>query len=334
MLPDLLDAGVATAIGSLPHHDPHEAAAFVLRTIPELPAVPQLPSRSPAEGMIAQWARGIPEVTVAPDGSLVPAPAADPDASVAAAVDPATDASLLAFLDVAASQPRVPRSVKVQVTGPLTLATSLLRSGLEPAVAFRRGAEASRAWARALERAVTGRLPGATVVCFFDEPALVQWAGDDGPLPRDDATDLLSGVLAGVDGLSGVHVCGQGDVRLALDAGPQVLGIDVAAARVEDGIALSRFLDGGGWLAWGAVPTDRPIGEQVTPLWKSLMELWCELTRRGCDPIRLRSQALVTPACGLAGHGVSQAERALRLARELGARVHDQVVATRLSIGA
>jgi hypothetical protein len=43
---------------------------------------------------------------------------------------------------------------------------------------------------------------------------------------------------------------------------------------------------------------------------------------------------LVTPACGLAGHGISQAERAMRLAREIGFRIHDQSVATKLTVGA
>jgi hypothetical protein len=69
-------------------------------------------------------------------------------------------------------------------------------------------------------------------------------------------------------------------------------------------------------------------------LWKALVDVWCELTKRGCDPIRLRNQAVVTPACGLAGHGPSQAEHAMRLAREIGARVLDQSAATRLSVGA
>jgi hypothetical protein len=65
-----------------------------------------------------------------------------------------------------------------------------------------------------------------------------------------------------------------------------------------------------------------------------LLDIWCELTKRGCDPVRLRRQALVAPACGLAGHGASQAERAMLLARELGDRIHDQAAATRLAMGA
>jgi hypothetical protein len=113
-----------------------------------------------------------------------------------------------------------------------------------------------------------------------------------------------------------------------------VLGVEVSPALLAHAAALGRHMEGDGWIAWGAVPTDRPVGEQAAPLWKNLIDCWCELTRRGCDGLRLRHQALVTPACGLAGHGTSQAERSMRLAREIGDRIHEQAVATKLSVGA
>jgi hypothetical protein len=82
------------------------------------------------------------------------------------------------------------------------------------------------------------------------------------------------------------------------------------------------------------VPTDRPVGESADPHWRHLAEVWCELTRRGCDPVRLRTRGMITPACGLAGYGASQAERVLGIARDLAVRVHDQAVAARLMLGA
>jgi hypothetical protein len=122
-------------------------------------------------------------------------------------------------------------------------------------------------------------------------------------------------------------------VRVALAAGPDVVHLEAAEVDVDDAVALGRFLDGGGWIAWGAVPTNGPIGEQSSPLWNALLGTWSELTRRGCDPVRLRRQALVAPACGLAGHGPTQAQHAMSLARELGNRVHDQAVATNAVVG-
>jgi hypothetical protein len=201
-------------------------------------------------------------------------------------------------------------------------------------VAFRRAAEAVRAWARALDELLTLRIPHAPVLLFLDEPALVLWARDAAPLEREQAVDLLSGALAATACTTGVHVCGDGDVRLAFEAGPRVLGVPVSEALIADADFLSRHVDADGWIAWGAVPTDRPIGDSADALWRRMVSVWCELTRRGCDPMRLRTHGIITPACGLAGHGPTQAERALRLASEIAGRVGDQSVAARLTVGA
>ncbi|MGZ8751895.1 MAG: hypothetical protein ACXW1S_02845, partial [Acidimicrobiia bacterium] len=134
--------------------------------------------------------------------------------------------------------------------------------------------------------------------------------------------------------IAGVHVCGHGDRRLALEAGPHLISVEVAEDLVDDGGLIARYLDGGGWVAWGAIPTDGPIGDSGESPWRRLAAVWCELTRRGCDPVLLRTRAVITPACGLVGHGPSQAARALRLASILAGRVHDQAVAARLTLGA
>jgi len=329
----LLPAGVATAIGSLPHQDAQAAATLVFRCLPELPAAPELPRRSPQETLVVRWAAAIPEVNVTPDGDL-DIQHGTCDEPVMPVLDGDMHEGLLTFLDMAEAQPRPPARVKLQLAGPLTLGVALSRSGMAHGHAFVRAVETARTWARLLESVVRQRLPDAELVLFFDEPALVQWRADDPPLDRETATDLLSAALAAPRCTTGVHVCGAGDVRLALDAGPDVLAVDVTEVDLDDAFAFSRFLDADGWIAWGAVPTDRPVGESAAPLWKALVDVWCELTRRGCDPLRLRNQALVTPACGLAGHGASQAELAMRLAREIGSRVLDQAAATRLTVGA
>jgi hypothetical protein len=330
--PPLVPA-LATGIGSLPHTDARAAAELVLEFHPRFPAAPQLPARSPHEGIVAQWVRALPEVDVAPDGTIT----VDLDrtsASPCAEFDDTAHGGLLTFLDLAAELEPPPPRVKVQIAGPLTLGLALHRAGVPAPIAFRRGAEAARAWAVAADELVAAKLPASTLLLFFDEPALVEWKLGRPPLDYEAAVDVLSGALAAPRCLTGVHVCGSGNRRLALEAGPLVLGVEVREDLVEDADMLSRHLDAGGWIAWGAVPTDRPVGESSDPLWRALASVWCELTRRGCDPVLLRTQSIVTPACGLAFHGTSQAERVLRLARELAGRVHDQAIAARLTLGA
>jgi hypothetical protein len=330
----MLAAGIATAIGSLPHTEAGAAAASVLRCLPELPAAPQLPNRTVHEQVITQWMHGVPGIRIAEDGALLAIGPFDPLQPVDAELDDVAHAGLLAFVDAAAALPRVPKRVKAQVTGPLTLGVALVRAGVPVDLAFPLGARTARSWSRAVEQLFAARLPESSLVLFFDEPALVLWRDDDPPIDREVATDMLSTALAAPACTTGVHVCGPGDLRLAMAAGPHVVHFAVDEFSFDDTIALSRFVDGGGWVAWGAIPTHGPIGEHPSPLWKALLDVWCELTRRGCDPLRLRSQAIVAPACGLAGHGVSQAERAMLLAREIGNRVHDQAAATKLAVGA
>lgn len=328
----MLTPGLATGIGSLPHSDPVEAAHVVLRLVPDLPAAPQLPERDPREGMIAQWLHALPEVVVTDDGTCTLLGRSDE--APHCEFDAVSHAGLLTFLDVAAMAGARPARVKVQLTGPLTLGTALEGLGMSTARAFRRAAVLCRAWATALEQLVASRLPGTDVVVFLDEPALVRWRRGEAALDRDSAIDVLSGALAAIDGVTGVHVCGDGDVGLAIEAGPQVLGVEVRDDLTDHSLPLSRFLDGEGWVAWGAIATDRPVGESPDPHWRHLAAVWCELARRGCDPVVMRTRGLVTPACGLAGYGASQAERVLGIAHELAGRVHDQAVAARLTLGA
>ena len=323
--------GLATGIGSLPFTDARAAAELVLRAHPILPAIPQL--ATPREGVVAQWADALPEITIAPDGSLIldPQRVGEPiDVSFTAE----SHAGLLGFLDVARVAPVPVTRVKAQVVGPLTLGTALVHAGMNPTVAFERALETVESWLGALEELLATRLRGARPLVFLDEPALVLWKRECAPIDREEAIDVLSSALAACTVETGVHVCGDGDIRLAFEAGPTVLGLPVSDALVDDVGSLVRHLDADGWIAWGAVPTDRPIGESPDPLWRKLVGTWCELTRRGCEPLRLRSQAMITPACGLATHGPTQAERALRLAAEMAERVAAQRAAARLTAGA
>jgi len=329
--PVLLPA-LATGIGSLPHDDATAAAELVMRLLPRLPSAPQLPNRDPRERMIAQWLVALPEVEVGSDGEL--AISGRSDEPPVAAFHNTSHGGLLAFLDVAARGAVDPPRLKVQCAGPLTLGMALAAAGMPVERAFRRAAEAVHAWTDALEVLVASRLPGSSLLVFLDEPALVAWRRGHEPLARDTAIDVLSGVLASMSSTSGVHVCGDGDRRLALEAGPHVVGFDIEHDLSADGDALSRFLEGDGWIAWGVVPTDRPLGSSPEPLWRALVDVWCDLTRRGCDPIRLRTQSLITPGCGLASHSLDQAQQLIELTNEIAERVHSQAVAARLTLGA
>jgi hypothetical protein len=329
-----LRAGLATGIGSLPHADTRSATEFVLDLLPELPAAPQLPRRRLAEGMLAQVAAGIPGVRARRNGKLtVDFEVFDPAAPISPRLDGEGWASTRVFLDAVSTRTG---PIKLQLSGALTLGLALVDAGIDARHAFPLATEAVATQARALVAEAKARAPRAPVVVFLDEPGLTAVAGRDFPLPLGQTVDLVSGALASLGNsvVCGLHCCGATDWRLALQAGPQILSVPSDTRLVDDAPALGSFLEAGGWVAWGAVPTDRPIGDDPDVLWRQLVMLWCDLARVGCDPALLRRQALITPACGLAGHGVSQAAWVLRLCRQIGDRVADQATASRLSMGA
>lgn len=304
-----LRPAVPTSIGSLPHDELADAVEFVLDQQPELPAAPQLPHRHPAESMLEQAATG-------------------DDLSGEAW------ASSRMFLQVAAAR-HLP-AVKLQLTGPVTAGLALARAGAPAEEAFSTASATVRAQASALVGLASRVLPEAHLVVFLDEPGLTGWGTPSFPLDGEGVEDIVAGALAalGSSVTTGVHCCGPTDLSLISGAGADIISVPVAASLVQAAGSVSAHLDRGGWIAWGAVPTDGPLGDAVDPLWRRLADTWCGLAQGGCDPVRLRRQSLITPACGLASHNVAQAAHVLRLTDELSQRAHSQAVAARLSVGA
>jgi methionine synthase II (cobalamin-independent) len=330
-----LRAGISTSIGSLPHADPHAAAALVLERQPRLPAAPSLPNRSGYERMVAQAAWGIEGVDVLPDGSLqVDDPRLDPGAPLTTAgIDGEPFVGLRAFLGAVAGR-RGP--IKLQLTGPVTLGLALHAVGVPADRAFAVAGAAVRDRARSLLAVARDQAPHAPLVVFVDEPGLGAAMAPGFPLAPDRTVDLVSGTLATIEphAVTGLHCCGAADWKLVLQAGAQILSLPVEMGAVDHAGSLGAFLERGGWIAWGAVPTTGPLGSSPARLWERLSAEWRGLTEGGCDPVLLREQALITPACGLAGHAAPQADDILSLASQVARRVRTQAEGMRLTVGA
>ncbi len=329
-----LPSGAATGIGSLPHDDPEAAAAFVLETLPELPAIPTLPRAIPAEGMIAQVAHAVRGVRLAADGSLeVQAGRVDPSAAIVPDLEHPSFTSLRAFCRVAQGRQGM---VKWQIAGPITLGVALLEQGLPPQTAFDVAVRAVRLTVRAMYRYVGEHLPGCQQIVFVDEPRLADALEVGFPLSTDACFDLTSGALAAIelDAPAGLHCCATTDVAALLAVGPRVLSMPLHPRIVDAAGAISRFLDGGGWVAWGAIPTHAPMAGSADRYWRELSAVWCELVQYGCDAAKLRRQSFITPACGLAFHDLDGAARILAAVNDLAGKTATQAVATRLSLGA
>lgn len=353
---------MVTGIGSLPHRDAVAAARFSLTTS-DLPAIPTLPRRSPAEGMISQAVAGMAGFTIGQYGSIaVDVDAidfADHDVKVDVTVsdtvsdkvsvtvsDTVSDpfsahlhdesyAGLFAFL--AEARLRGHRGpVKWQFVGPVTLGIALIRAGVPSPLAFDVAVRSVRAHLARLLDVVHTALPASQQVVFLDEPSFGEVSDEDFDLAPDTAIDLVSAALAMVEprAVVGLHCCARADLGALLATGPHVISVPVTADLCDNASRVIRFIEGGGIVCWGAVPTTGPLPVSAERIWRGLSELWCELVRRGADPELLRRQSLISPECGLGTHTAEVAERVFALTRQVSDKVRDQASAVQFALGA
>ncbi len=312
--------GSATGLGSLPGTDPAEAIRLVLGEQPELPYLPQLPNRGFGADMIGQACAVLVDLPVdyQPHGWTM---ASHPGRDLARARD-----HWQRDLDALTEQAQGLPLLKVQLTGPLTLAASLELANLHKVLtdhgAFRELAESLAEGARQLLGDLARRLPGTVLVLQLDEPAVSQVLSGQVPtpsgygtvrsLPEPAAEAALAGVLSAAE-TRVLHCCGS-DVpyRLFAAAGADAISVDASLISDADLDAIGTVLDQGVGLWLGVVPgTDttlsRPaIQDRVRGLWGKL----------GFAPAMLPQRVVLSPSCGLAGASMPYVRKAISTLRE------------------
>lgn len=320
-----LQGGTVTMVGGLPHRDARDAALCSLRLL-ELPAIPSLPRRSPAEGAVSQAMVGIQGVTVGQYGSIAVDPARiDPEAPLVTDLDHDAFAGFRAFFELAPVERPDLSMVKWQCIGPVSLGLALERAGVPAEVAFDTAVHVVRERVCDLFGAVSRALPGASQVVIVEEPALADVMHPGFPIAPDVAVDAVSGALAAAEAaaIAGLHVCGVADIATQLATGPTILSVPVDSRILDAASLLVRFMDRGGFIAWGVVSTTGPVPTTSQRAWRDLNALWSGLVERGADPSVLRRQSLLTPECGLSAHSPAVAERVVRLVADIGRRVRE-----------
>ncbi len=329
-----LGSGLVTGIGSLPHRQADAAAAFATKI--ELPMLPRLPRRSPAEGLIGQAIVGLMGVSMGQYGAISFDPKViDPAAPVYTDLTHDAFGGFQAFLHAAtAADHRGP--VKWQFVGPVSLGVTLLRAGVPADLAFDVAANAVRSHVIHLQRAIASHLPHSTQVMFLDEPEFGAVFEPDFPIAPDTAIDYTSMAMSAVEGkvVTGLHSCHAHDLSVLLAVGPNIVSLPCAEGLADSAGYLARFLDDDGLIAWGAVNSTGPLPTSVERPWRKLTALWCELVNVGVDPARLRVQSLISPSHGLGALTPGVAERVHQITTEVAGRVRDQAIATRFSLGA
>jgi len=332
-----------TIIGSMPHTDPGEACSQVVHYLKDIPAWPQLPTRSFLENMCIQFSQGFPGVVVKEDSIYVDRSQDldKPLEQLYAAylennidkypVSPDYAAGLHSFL---ALKNLSPLAVKGQVTGPITWGLTITDEQhkaiayddvLADAVAKLLRLKAS--W----QEKELSQISTNTII-FIDEPYMISFGSAFFSLSRERVIELLEETLGGISGVKGIHCCGNTDWSVLLDTSVDILSFD--AYNFAQSLSLypaevKKFLDRKGTIAWGIVPNDEEslAKESAASLKDRLEEAMAPFTRGGIPFKQLIRQGLITPSCGLASLATEEvAARALELLAALSAKIRKRYI--------
>ena len=338
--------GLATSVGPVPFDAVAPAVSFALAAHPRFPTAPVLSGTG--SSLLAQAVHGLRHLELIPPGLIrvdpdhLPSPA---DAQQAgASLDGGPFGALHAFCAAVATvddgAPH-PGPVRIGVLGPVTVMLLLRAAGVPAPVAGALAGPLVEQRAVAVLHAVRRAVPHGVAAVVLSEPGLIGAMHPTFPLSPSEVRSLLDPVVDALDTsasagelLIGVHVPGRTDWETVLGTGVSMISAPADAGLVGWGPQVADLLERGGWVAWGAVPVDQPLGTTEELLWRRLTGVWAELGAVGVDPMLLRVRSMVSPADGLGHFGASQARRVIDLATSVSSRVRRQTIAARLSLGA
>lgn len=340
---DFKPEGLATGIGSLPFLDPAQALELICTDLPDIPHWPQLPLLSKQEHFAHQFLQPLVDcgMLMARDDSWIfntvrenhaecltdfytgCLPAEEGNSKCLQSFLPTHEAAagFHAFLARAQSGGfKKAKYVKGQIVGPLTVALELKDQQGRPAyyqgdlrdIIVRTLALNARCQAAALSGF------GHTPIIFVDDPAIRAYGSRlHLALSREMIIEDLNFIFSAIQSeqaLAGLHSCEAVDWSLLMESEVQILSLDAyrfGASLIPYAKKLRQFLEHGGVVAWGIVPTlDDPFCESVESLLIRLNALWDDLFPESPDREVVIRQSMFTPACGT---GLLSEDRARRI---------------------
>ena len=346
--------GMGTMIGSLPLTDHGKAMDLILEHTPDIPFWAQL-TVYPQEGMLVQFAGGLPGLCRDDGGIFVDASAGTFDNQLLQFYDeymkvvegeieldssrfvltPDTAGGFFTLTERLAGRPGAAVAVKGQITGPFTLGTGIvdqhqraifydvqLRDAVVKLLAMK-----ARWQVRQLSRY------NQPVLIFIDEPGLAGFGSSEfTSISHNDISQCFEEIcdaVHGEGGLAGIHVCANTDWSLVLESSADIISFDAYAyfdRFILYPTQIKNFLESGRILAWGIVPTfnTQQIERETSD---SLFEQWREKAKQlealGANMPKLISQSLITPSCGVGSLDLASAEKVINLTRAVSRQIRD-----------
>jgi hypothetical protein len=324
-----------TAMGILPHQDVEKALEVALSL--DIPFWPQLPRVSYFEDMYVQALENFPGVKIDPAHQKI-----DFDLSrfyeelpsyFEKAEDPSTFALTKEFSlvydrflerDLSAYS-----AIRGQIISPISLGLKIVDENQKPIIYHDEVREVLfdfiQKKVNQQYRELRERNPNAFV--WVDDPGLALIFNALSGYTEFQAKTDLDRFLEGLEGPKGIHLCAKPDWDFLLKSKIDILSFDSfnCGVMIVNYPSLRDFIERGGVVSWGIVPTYPELLEQESAdsLMGRLEIFWEDLTRKGVDLERLLRQSLLAPAtCNLLNPDKEKTvEKAFEVLKELSKKI-------------
>lgn len=166
------------------------------------------------------------------------------------------------------------------------------------------------------------------MIVFFDEPYMVSYGSAFFNMPEDVIVDMFNRCFSSISGLSGVHCCGNTDWSLMLKTNVNIINFD--AYQYMDNFLIyagdiKTFIEKGGYLAWGIIPTNEEIRDvSIEKLDKIFEKAVKKLTEAGINIERIIAQSFITPSCGTGSMLPEDAEKVFEVNKDFSEFLKDK----------
>lgn len=330
---------LTTAMAVMPHTDADRAIEAALSL--DIPFWPQLPNLSYYEDMYVQAAEHFPGIVLDVENRRL---SFSMDKFVAEFENTMSDYENPSLFDVSEEYSAVYHkflaldladrpAIRGQLEGPISFGFNVkdqndrpilfddtIRSFMFDFMARRINAQISRL-----------KLLNENAFMFVDEPGLQYifsaLSGYNSTLAREE----MEAFFAMVEGPRGVHLCGNPDWDFLLGMDIDVLSMDIYTNTdvfASYASSIKRFIEKGGVIAWGIVPTGFEAfdKETVATLIERLEDVWATLGKHDVDTAQLLDRSLISPAtcCLINPDREKTVEKAFAGVNELSTRLREK----------
>lgn len=330
----------ATGVGALPHTDPREACDEVLSLFPEIPYIPTLPNRGLLETIVFNDSPRLPGGVVR-EGKL----RIDSSRDLAAEMEQIyldfmeqntapyalSPEYYSGFSEMAGRDLSGSVFLKTQVTGPVTFGMQVVDENRRPIYYDDQFADvlgkmiALRAlWCEQEMHRFSG-VTGTLVV--LNEPYFASLGSSVVPVRPDVVTAGWHDIAGMIEGGLGIHCCSNTDWEFVMGLDPSFISFDAYAVAREFLLypdTLAEYLEKGGIVAWGIVPSQPDLFRECTEeeLYRIFAGIRDQVTGF-CSPEVFYRQTVITPTCGIQSGDQVTAFRIMQTARNLSLRIRE-----------